>query len=167
MPVLDGYSAAREMRALESERASAPTPIFAITAHAFQDAKDRSLAAGCTEHLAKPIKKATLLDAINKYAPASDRIEISVEDWLQPVVGAYLEKRRADVAKLRAALDAGDLELIRTLGHQMSGTGGGYGFDPITEIGSALEESASAGDRVRIRISIDDLERYLSAVRVA
>ena len=31
-------------------------------------------------------------------------------------------------------------------GHQMAGTGGGYGFEPITEIGSALEESALAGD---------------------
>ncbi len=38
----------------------------------------------------------------------------------------------------------GDYATIRTLGHQMAGTGGGYGFDPITEIGGALEESALA-----------------------
>ena len=53
-----------------------------------------------------------------------------------------------------------------SLGHQMAGTGGGYGFEPITEIGSALEESALAGDTARIRTSIEDLDRYLSAVRV-
>ena len=89
-----------------------------------------------------------------------------VEEWLKPVVGGYLEKRRGDVAKLRAALDRGDYGTIRTLGHQMAGTGGGYGFEPITEIGGALEESALAGDAARIRASIDDLDRYLSAVRV-
>jgi hypothetical protein len=160
MPVLDGYSAAREIRALGS------TPIFLLTAHALREAKDRSFAAGCTEHLTKPIQKATLLEAINRYALASERIQVSVEAWLQPVVGGYLEKRRGDVAKVLEALDRSDYDTIRTLGHQMAGTGGGYGFEPITEIGSALEESALTGDTSRIRASIKELDRYLTAVRV-
>jgi hypothetical protein len=91
---------------------------------------------------------------------------VPVEDWLKPVVAGYLEKRRADVGKLRDALNCGDIATIRTLGHQMSGTGGGYGFDPITEIGSVLEEAALANDTARMQASIDDLERYLSAVHV-
>ena len=160
MPVLDGYAAAREIRALST------TPIFLLTAHALQEAKRRSFEAGCTEHLTKPIKKAVLLAAINKFVPVVDRIQVSVESWLKPVVGGYLEKRRADVATLREALERGDFDTIRTLGHQMSGTGGGYGFEPITEIGSALEESALARDSSRIRAGIEELDRYLSAVRV-
>ncbi len=170
MPVLDGYSATREIRALGA------TPIFLLTAHALAEARARSFEAGCTDHLTKPIKKATLVrainDAINKFVPQNDRIHVSdrihvcVESWLKPVVGGYLEKRRGDVGKLRAALDRGDYDTIRSLGHQMSGTGGGYGFDPITEIGSALEESALASDTARIRTSIEDLDRYLSAVRI-
>jgi signal transduction histidine kinase/CheY-like chemotaxis protein len=165
MPVLDGYSATREIRALAS------TPILLLSAHALRQAKDRSFEAGCTEYLTKPIKKATLIrainDAIDKFAPTLDPVYVSVEDWLKPVVGGYLEKRRGDVAKLRVALDGGDYATIRTLGHQMAGTGGGYGFDPITDIGSALEEAAMASDTARIRASIEDLDRYLSAVRVA
>jgi signal transduction histidine kinase/ActR/RegA family two-component response regulator len=160
MPVLDGYSATREIRALGS------TPIFLLTAHAFREARQRGFEAGCTEHLTKPIKKAALLAAINKFVPISDRIHVAVESWLKPVVGGYLEKRRGDVAKLRDALDCGDFETIRTLGHQMSGTGGGYGFEPITEVGSSLEEAALAGDFARIRASIEDLDHYLNAVRV-
>ncbi len=168
MPELDGYSATRAMRALERERSSAVTPIFVLTAHALGEARDRSFEAGCTEHLTKPIKKATLLQAIDRFVAAAPagRIQVPVEAWLKPVVGGYLEKRRADVAKLRAALDGGDYETIRTLGHQMAGTGGGYGFDAITEIGSALEESALAGDAARLRASIDDLDRYLNSVQV-
>jgi CheY-like chemotaxis protein len=160
MPVLDGYAATREMRALGS------APILLLTAHAFHDARDRAVRAGCTEHLTKPIKKAALIKAINRYASANHRIQVAVEDWLKPVVGPYLEKRRGDIALLRAALDRGDYAVIRTLGHQMAGTGGGYGFDPITEIGNLLEESALAGDTTRMRESIQDLERYLSTVRV-
>jgi signal transduction histidine kinase/CheY-like chemotaxis protein len=169
MPVLDGYSATRAMRAFERERASAPTPILALTAHALREARDRSLEAGCTEHLTKPVKRATLLDAIDKFVPtalATDRIQVPVESWLKPIVGGYLEKRRGDVAKLRAAVESGDYATIRTLGHQMAGTGGGYGFEPITEIGSALEEAALAGDAARMRASIEDLDRYLNAVRI-
>jgi signal transduction histidine kinase/CheY-like chemotaxis protein len=166
MPVLDGYCATREIRSL------ATTPIFLLTAHAFREAKDRAFAAGCTDHLTKPMKKATLLEAINKFVPSVDRvqevdrIQVSVESWLKPVVGGYLEKRRGDVGTLRAALDRGDYATIRTLGHQMSGTGGGYGFEPITEIGSALEESALAADSTRIQAWIARLEQYLAAVRV-
>jgi signal transduction histidine kinase/ActR/RegA family two-component response regulator len=160
MPVLDGYSATREIRALGA------TPILLLTAHALREARARSFAAGCTDHLTKPIKKATLLEAINRCVPASDRIQVSVEDWLKPVVGGYLEKRRSDVRKLRAALEHGDLAAIRTLGHQMAGTGGGYGFEPITEIGNALEDAALASDTARMRASIEDLEHYLSAVRM-
>ncbi len=160
MPVLDGYSATREIRA------NASTPILLLTAHAFKEARDRGFAAGCTEHLTKPIKKATLIEAINRFVPTGDQVHVSVEDWLKPVVEGYLEKRRGDCAKLRDALDRGDYKAIRTLGHQMAGTGGGYGFDRITEIGRTLEESAVAYDAARIRESVADLDRYLGAVRV-
>jgi signal transduction histidine kinase/CheY-like chemotaxis protein len=164
MPVLDGYSATREIRALGA------TPIFLLTAHALKEARARAFAAGCTDHLTKPIKKAALVRAINDAIKTSvstdERINVAVEDWLKPVVGRYLEKRRSDVANLRTALDCGDFATIRTLGHQMSGTGGGFGFDTITEIGSALEEAALAADTTRMRAGINDLDRYLCSVQV-
>jgi signal transduction histidine kinase/CheY-like chemotaxis protein/HPt (histidine-containing phosphotransfer) domain-containing protein len=165
MPVMDGYEATREMRAFERERGRASTPIFALTAHALREARDRSHDAGFTGHLTKPIKKATLLEALGRCAPV-DPNRISVEAWLQPVVNGYLEKRRDDVETLRGALQRGDFPLIRTLGHRMAGSGGGYGFDRITEIGSALEESAHANDATQIRAGIDELDRYLDNIRM-
>ncbi|MGD0435460.1 MAG: ATP-binding protein [Bryobacteraceae bacterium] len=168
MPGLDGYSATRQMRAFERERNSRPTPIFALTAHAFGAARDRSFAAGCTDHLTKPIKKATLLEAIDRFVPSAaprDRTEVSVEEWLKPVVGGYLQKCRADVAVLRVAMDSRDYDKIRMLGHRLAGTGGGYGFQPITDIGGALEESALARDIARVSASIEDLDRYLKGVK--
>jgi signal transduction histidine kinase/CheY-like chemotaxis protein len=169
MPVLDGYSATRAMRAIESDRAVTPTPILALTAHALQEAKQRSLDAGCTDHLTKPIKKATLLEAIARHAPeppSAAPIHVEVESWLKPVVPGYLEKRRADVTKLRHALEQGDYATVRTLGHQMTGTGASYGFADITEIGAMLEESALAGDAARIKSGINALDQYLRNVIV-
>ena len=71
MPVMDGHEATRRMRAWEKEHGKAPTPIIALTAHAIKEDVEKSLAAGCTAHLTKPIKKTTLLQAIGEYSVCS------------------------------------------------------------------------------------------------
>ncbi|MGH8056164.1 MAG: ATP-binding response regulator [Candidatus Entotheonellia bacterium] len=43
------------------------TPIIALTAYALREEVDKSLEVGCTAHLTKPIKKATLLATIAAY----------------------------------------------------------------------------------------------------
>lgn len=67
MPVMDGHEATRRIRAWEAAQGRVPTPVIALTAHATCEEMDRSAAAGCTAHLTKPIKKATLLDTIHRY----------------------------------------------------------------------------------------------------
>ncbi|MBL6990244.1 MAG: response regulator [Bacteriovoracaceae bacterium] len=64
MPVLDGYKATSMIRQWEKENNKIPTPILAFTANALVDSKDNSLAAGCTDLVTKPVKKATLVEAI-------------------------------------------------------------------------------------------------------
>lgn len=67
MPVMDGHTATREIRRWEAENGREPTPIIALTAHAVKEDMEKSLDAGCDTHLSKPIKKATLLQAIDRY----------------------------------------------------------------------------------------------------
>jgi PAS domain S-box-containing protein len=67
MPVMDGLEATRAIRQLESQTNAPPMPILALTAHAAVGEAEKSMQAGCTEHLTKPIKKATLLEAIARY----------------------------------------------------------------------------------------------------
>lgn len=67
MPVMDGHTATREIRRWERENGRDETPIIALTAHAVKEDMEKSLAAGCNTHLSKPIKKATLLQAIDRY----------------------------------------------------------------------------------------------------
>lgn len=68
MPVMDGLTATKAIRAWESEQGRTPTPIVALTAYAFGEDTDRSLAAGCDAHMTKPILKTRLLEAIEEYA---------------------------------------------------------------------------------------------------
>ena len=67
MPVMDGHQATRAIRKWETEMAKTPTPIISLTAHAIKEEIDKCIAAGCDTHLSKPVKKATLIDTIQRY----------------------------------------------------------------------------------------------------
>jgi len=64
MPVMDGYEAARTIRALEDKK-KASTPIVAMTANAFIEDKMAALKSGMDGHLAKPIDVPELIKVIS------------------------------------------------------------------------------------------------------
>ncbi len=94
------------------------------------------------------------------------RIIVHVDSDLKDLIPHYLNNRRKDIEKILAALDKSDLETIRILGHDMKGSGGGYGFDAITDIGALLEKSARNGDTGGVSLGIERLDAYLNQVEV-
>ena len=68
MPVMDGYTATKLIRQWEIEEGIEPTPIVALTAHALDDDEQKSIDAGCTAHITKPIMKPALMEAINRHS---------------------------------------------------------------------------------------------------
>ena len=162
MPIMDGYSATRRIRQWEAENDAAPVPILALTAHALPEEVRKSIDAGCTAHLTKPIRKATLLAAIEEHAMGIVRVAASLAE----LIPAFLEGRRRDIDTIAAALERSDYDDVRNLGHNMKGSGAGYGFSRITEIGASLEQAAGrqAGDEIRARSA--DLVRYLDGLHV-
>ncbi len=67
MPEMDGYEATERIRAMEVNQNRRACRIFACTANAFSEDIQKSLQAGCDLHLSKPIRKDTLLKAINSF----------------------------------------------------------------------------------------------------
>ena len=88
------------------------------------------------------------------------------ENGLDDLIPGYLAHRQDDVAAIDEALTAGDLAPVQSIGHSMKGSGGGYGFDGITEIGLRLEEAARDGEADTARAALADLRDYLSNVEV-
>lgn len=66
MPVMDGCTAARKIRASGHPQADS-IPIIALTANAFAEDITRTLAAGMNDHVSKPVDYQRLLDVLRKY----------------------------------------------------------------------------------------------------
>lgn len=64
MPVLDGYEATKQIRAMEQDQASI---IIALTAQASQSDRTLALAAGCNDYISKPFREETLFLKLKEY----------------------------------------------------------------------------------------------------
>jgi len=62
MPIMDGFTASKEIRKLNTN-----IPIIATTAFTITDIEEKCLESGCTDILLKPIKKADLFICLNNY----------------------------------------------------------------------------------------------------
>ncbi|MBL8483924.1 MAG: response regulator [Rhodocyclaceae bacterium] len=98
MPVMDGYQATGQIRAMERARGEPPLPIIALTANALQGDRERCLEAGMTDYVSKPFNRQQLRQALQRAvaarggpAAAVAGAGISAED----VAGAEAPLRRA------------------------------------------------------------------------
>jgi CheY-like chemotaxis protein len=66
MPVMDGYQATREIRRLDPG-----LPVLGLTAHAFEHARERGLAAGMADYILKPFQHEVLMREMARHARRS------------------------------------------------------------------------------------------------
>ena len=164
MPVMDGYSATRELR-----KSWPDLPILALTAHAMVEEKDRVQAAGMNDILTKPVLPKLLYAALSRWlvngpvvAP-TPRTELAlVSEPSQPsclvfdldtaltrvngdraALDRFLQlfrKRNAGIAAdIDAALVAGDRETARRLAHALKGGAGTVGLTQLQAAAGQLE----------------------------
>ena len=85
MPVMDGYAATRALRAQARWR---DLPVIAMTANAMVGDRDKALAAGMNDHIAKPIKVEEMFATLAR--------------WIRPLAAAACEPAAADGGQARA-----------------------------------------------------------------
>ncbi|WP_250645532.1 response regulator [Salidesulfovibrio onnuriiensis] len=70
MPVLDGVETARRIRGADGVHAS--VPIIAMTAHAMPGDRERFLAAGMNDYIAKPVDLEALREKLERFVGLRD-----------------------------------------------------------------------------------------------
>lgn len=94
------------------------------------------------------------------------KIVVLLDADLEELIPGYLEDRREDTGTVMKCLEQGDYQTIRILGHDLKGTGGGYGFDAITLIGNSLEQAAKDQNQDEVRKLVQDLTAFLDRVEI-
>ncbi|MBO7741281.1 MAG: response regulator, partial [Victivallales bacterium] len=110
MPIMDGYTAIREIRKLPD---SATTAIVALTASAFQEDVDQALGAGSTGFIPKPFERDQLLLCIGESLGIAPIMEPrGTEDALDESPEAAVARRMHDFMREQYRISLGEIKMI-------------------------------------------------------
>ena len=93
-------------------------------------------------------------------------ITVIVAKDLEDLIPTFMTNRKKELETLRTALDAGNMEQLRQLGHRMKGVGNSYGFELISVLGKQIEDDAKARDLPGIEARIKAYTDYLACVKI-
>ena len=173
MPVMDGIEATRRIRTLLA--AGEGPRIVAMTADVMTDDRDRCLAAGMDDFVAKPIRAEAVLSVLEADVdrPVSPAARLADEDVLDDeavrdlvetlgdsgaldeIIDSFLDSAPALVTTMLTSAGSSDLAALGFAAHTLKSASGVFGATRISRLCALLEEQSRAGiatgalDRVR------------------
>jgi CheY-like chemotaxis protein len=162
MPIMDGLEATRKIRSSEKQKGG-HIPIIAMTAHALKGDRERCIAAGMDQYLAKPIRGHQLTDLLAKISshddittevvePMESKTTAEVVDWnealrtvggnrelLTEIVEAFLEESRRLMNDMLEAADQGDMATLERSAHTLKSAARYLGANHASETALRLE----------------------------
>jgi two-component system sensor histidine kinase/response regulator len=182
MPEMDGLEATARIRAREQDTGR-HVPIVAMTAHAMKGDRERCLDAGMDDYVSKPVQGRELFEALTRVLP-SRPAALAVLDtdtaWqrvggdrelMQELAQTFLDDCPKMLARVRAAVAAGDGPALRGAAHGLKGAVGVFGATAAVTAAlrletmgrdGALEEAADVcaaleAELVRVRQALTEL----------
>ncbi len=181
MPEMDGFEAAAAIRQRETS-AGRRTPIIAMTAHAMPGDRERCLAAGMDDYIAKPIRAGELQAAIGRRClPAAQRpaataptaipasaawgaalaaVQGDVE-LLRDVAAAFLQEGPVVLQQLQAAVAAADATTACRAAHMLKSSLRLFGAATAADQAGQVEAAARCGELAGVEPAIDGLGEEL------
>jgi HPt (histidine-containing phosphotransfer) domain-containing protein len=93
-------------------------------------------------------------------------IIVYIDADLEDLIPEYIENREKDIINIRELLKDEDIKTIERIGHSMKGSGGGYGFERISEIGKGIENACRDLNKNEIINFNNQLELYLKSIKI-
>jgi PAS domain S-box-containing protein len=182
MPRMDGFEATAAIRASE-EGSGRRIPIVAMTAHALKGDRERCLAAGMDDYVAKPIQVPVLIEVMERLTvgaepappetgatpapppgtPVFNRDAVMTrvdgdEELLQEIVELFLEDAPRQIERLKAALEAGEAALAQRQAHTLKGAAANVGAETLSGEALRIELAAKEGQLAAARSGCERLE---------
>ena len=177
MPEMGGLDCATAIRERQKNSAAHPQfagriVIVAMTAHAQQSDRDKCLAVGMDDYLAKPIRPGDLRAIIEKWAlpgnsvskaaiSAGSKTETAIEppvemdrlndltdgnvDSLRELVEMFFKQTSGQFTQIQTALDSGQSETVRRVAHSCAGASATLGMMRLGQLMRDLEKVGAAG----------------------
>ncbi len=187
MPIMDGYTATRTLRAQGYDK-----PIVALTAHAMQHAEQECRDAGCSGFMTKPINFDKLITTLAEIAgigvqlaakrtsetvvETTDLLEVeptrgAIESTLpihkerfRQIVQQFIESLDERFDAMDAALVAGDSASLAELGHSLKGASGNCGFEPLARVAARMEQAARSAKTDVIAEELIEIRKVRSRI---
>ena len=179
----DGFAATAAIRRLEN--AERHTPVVALTAYARPGDRERCLAAGMDDYVAKPLRRSDLAGMLERWLPsapasptgsAAGHNELTQESieaalgWTQredpvmfrEILQLFQSETGQRLALLRTALDNGRLPEIAEISHTLRGSCGALGLLSLSEICLAVEDAAHNNEIIRIKALLSECEKAVA-----
>lgn len=180
MPVMDGFEATRIIRA---QAANGTCPIIAMTAHAMQGDRERCLAAGMDDYIAKPLSPQVLEHMLDKWCRASvgddcarpaSESPVSVfdrhvlverllgdEDVARQILKGFLGDVPVRVEELRTCVATSDAKGAERQAHTIKSAAAAVGAQVLSDLAWQLEQLSHAGEIAGVQARLTELDESL------
>jgi PAS domain S-box-containing protein len=193
MPDMDGYEATRRIRQMAESKAK--VPIIAITAHALTGEREKCIAAGMNDYLAKPVSLEQvgavirlwaskdsqetaaagpdLMEQDDQYVLDRERVSSFLaisrtqDGFLDELVRTFREDVPSRIDALRSAASNGDANDLALAAHALKSSSGSVGAKRMLTMASSLEQNARAGRLDGAEAAIEQLAAEFRRVVVA
>ncbi|MBU2533192.1 MAG: response regulator [Alphaproteobacteria bacterium] len=163
MPGLDGFEAARRLRAAERRAGRAPVPIVALTAHVVGENSLRWREAGMSDFISKPFSLRSIEACLNRWVPqasaGTNEVEATVPwDLLDPdvlsnllaiqrpgddlpgrIVRLYIQHARVALERLREACNNGQARDVSAAAHALKSLSRNVGAVRVGDLANEIE----------------------------
>jgi len=196
MPVMDGYEAARQIRHLRGAILNPRIPIIAMTAHAMQGDREKCLAAGMNDYLAKPVSSQALAEKLYRWlgpGPAGGNrgrkeqengqsagggaVVFDQEAMLkrlmgdevlaQTVIEGFLQDIPQQIQELKGLLADEDAAAAELQAHTIKGAAANVGGECLRAVALQMEKAGRAGDLAAMRERMNELEAQFTRLKEA